>query len=105
MESEQASIEEKCLELIQMLHQEQRINNDQRDNLKDMLFDEDAILLSFFNKHDPGEEGEEDLKCDIIKYCGGGNFGANQPLEEQNTTDESINAISSPLDSQLNGKK
>ena len=99
MESEAAAIEEKCLELIQILHSDKRINDDQRDNLKDMLFDEDAILLSFFNKYDPGEEGEEDLKQDIIKYCGGGNFGASQPIEDQNTTDESINAISSPLDS------
>ena len=47
-----------------------------------MLFDDDAILLSFFNKYDPGEEGEEELKNDIIKYCGAGNFAAETPIEE-----------------------
>ena len=70
-----------------------------------MLFDEDAILLSFFNKYDPGEEGEEDLKNDIIKYCGGGTFGAQNDIEEQNTTGESIEGMSSPIDSHINSKK
>ena len=71
-----------------------------------MLFDEDAILLSFFNKHDPGEEGEEDLKQDIIKYCGGNTFGTQEtPIEEQNTTGESIEGMSSPNDSHINSKK
>ena len=71
-----------------------------------MLFDEDAILLSFFNKHDPGEEGEEDLKQDIIKYCGGNTFGTQEtPIEEQNTTGESIEGMSSPIDSHINSKK
>ena len=40
--------QEMCLNLIQKLHQDKRIDNNQRDMLKDMLFDEDAILLSFF---------------------------------------------------------
>jgi hypothetical protein len=76
MESEQDCIEEKCLELIQSLFQDKLITDDQRNNLKDMLFDEDAILLSFFNKHDADEEGEAELKEDIIRYCGQGAFGA-----------------------------
>ena len=105
MESEQDCIEEKCLELIQSLFQEKRIDDTQRNNLKDMLFDEDAILISFFNKHDPGEDGEEELKLDIIKYCGGNTFGATQPLEDQNTTGESIEGMSSPIDSHINSKK
>ena len=103
-ESEQDCIEEKCLELIQSLFQEKRIDDTQRNNLKDMLFDEDAILISFFNKHDPGEDGEEELKLDIIKYCGGNTFGATQ-LEDQNTTGESIEGMSSPIDSHINSKK
>ena len=42
--------------------------------LTDMLFDEDTTLLSFFeNFSDP--EDEEELKENIIKYVGGGNFG------------------------------
>ncbi len=35
-----------------------------------MLFDEDAILLSFFQRYDDPEE-EEDLKNDVIKYSRG----------------------------------
>ena len=47
----------------------------------DMLFDEDTILLSFFQRYtDPDEE--EDLKRDVIKYCGGGNFGGKVPMED-----------------------
>lgn len=33
----------------------------------DMLFDEDAILLSFFERFQ-GPEEEEDLKTEVIKY-------------------------------------
>ena len=36
------------LMLIQKLHSENAINDDQRDVLKDMILDEDAILMSFF---------------------------------------------------------
>ena len=36
------------LMLIQKLHSEGAINDDQRDVLKDMILDEDAILMSFF---------------------------------------------------------
>ena len=42
----------------------------------DMLFDEDAILLSFFNRYEDPED-EEDLKKEVIKYCKGGNIGGN----------------------------
>ncbi len=46
-----------------------------------MLFDEDTTLLSFFQRYsDPSDE--EDLKRDVIKYCGGGNFGGKVDLEE-----------------------
>ena len=90
---------ESCLLLIQKLFSEGSINDDQRDALKgksnythspstDMLFDEDAILLSFFQRYsDPDEE--EDLKTDVIKYVGGGNFGGKIPMEDQNTTGDS----------------
>ena len=66
--------DERCLNLIQQLYQEGLINDAQRDALKDMFFDEDAILLSFFQRYaDPVEE--EDLKTEVIKYVSGGNFG------------------------------
>ena len=59
----------------------------------DMLFDEDTILLSFFQRYtDPDEE--DDLKRDVIKYCGGGNFGGKVAMEDQNTTGDSIDDVS-----------
>ena len=59
--------QEKCLDLIQRLHTESQINDDQRNILKDMLFDEDAILLSFFSKYTEPDEQEE-LSKQVIKY-------------------------------------
>ena len=53
-----------------------------------MLFDEDTILLSFFEKY-PDADEEDLLKQDVIKYVCGGNFGG-KPDEEQATTDESL---------------
>ena len=38
-----------------------------------MIFDEDAILLSFFNRFSEPDE-EEELKNEVIKYASGGNF-------------------------------
>ena len=73
-------IEESCMNLIQKLYKDGSINNDQRDALKDMVLDEDAILLSFFKKYTEPDE-EEDLKMDVIKYVSGGNFGSNK-IEE-----------------------
>jgi len=45
METEDA--QEAGLLLVQQLHSENLVNDDQRDVLKDMIFDEDAILMSF----------------------------------------------------------
>lgn len=39
----------------------------------DMLYDEDTILLSFFERYSEPED-EEDLKNDVIRYVGGGKF-------------------------------
>ena len=61
----------------------------------DMLFDEDTILLSFFDRY-PDPEDEEDLKRDVIKYVSGGNFGGKTAIEEQNTTGESLEDVSTP---------
>jgi hypothetical protein len=58
-----------------------------------MLFDEDTTLLSFFeNFSDP--EDEDELKENIIKYVGGGNFGGAQTISESNTTGESLDEVS-----------
>ena len=49
------------------------INDDQRDVLKDMILDEDAILMNFFDRYgDP--EDEEELKQNVINYVNKGNF-------------------------------
>ena len=59
-----------------------------------MLFDEDTTLLSFFeNFSDP--EDEDELKENIIKYVGGGNFGGAQNIQEETTTGESLDDVSS----------
>ena len=39
--------QEAGLLLVQKLHADNLVNDDQRDALKDMIFDEDAILMSF----------------------------------------------------------
>ena len=60
----------------------------------DMVFDEDAILLSFFNRFSEPDE-EEDLKTEVIRYVSGGNFGGPNPMEEEmETTGESIEDVS-----------
>ena len=61
------------LMLVQKLHAENSINDDQRDVLKDMILDEDAILMSFFNNYSEPED-EEDLKQNVINYVNKGNF-------------------------------
>ncbi len=69
------------LVLIQRLFSEGRITDDQRDSLKgmnnnsynlDMIFDEDALLLSLFERF---QEDEEELAEEIVKYCTKGSTG------------------------------
>ena len=59
-----------------------------------MIFDEDTTLLSFFeNYSDP--EDEEELKQNIIKYVGGGNFGGQGQVNySEETTGESLDEVS-----------
>ena len=58
-----------------------------------MLFDEDAILLSFFSRYSDPED-EEDLKMEVIRYVNKGNMGGTVPHEDQNTTGESLDDVS-----------
>jgi hypothetical protein len=60
-----------------------------------MLFDEDTTLLSFFENFSSPED-EEDLIANIIKYVGGGNFGASMQSEEDlsYTTGDSMDDVS-----------
>ena len=96
-------IEESCMLLIQKLYKDGSINDDQRDALKDMVLDEDSILLSFFNRYTEPED-EDDLKKEVIKYVSQGNVGG-KALEEQNTTGDSVDALSSPMDQMVGMKK
>lgn len=53
-----------------------------------MLFEEDTTLISFFERY-AEEDDYEDLQSSILKYCGA-NKEEKVPLEEQNTTGDSI---------------
>lgn len=60
-----------------------------------MAIDEDALLLGFFKKYEnPDKEEEEQLRLDVCSYVGKGNFGGQLPMEEQNTTGESMDDVS-----------
>ena len=92
---------EKCLTLIGQLYSQGSINDDQRDTLKDMLFEDDATLLSFFERY--AEDDDYDgLKESIKKYCGANN---NAKPEEQTTDADNIEQMSSPMDSGIDMKK
>ena len=67
MEAEDQDNSEIALMLVQKLFTDGKISTDQRDALKDMIFEEDTILLSFFDKYsDPDEEA--DLQQEVITY-------------------------------------
>ena len=62
------------------MFQDGLINETQRDTLKgkwpyidilEMVFDEDTLLLSFFDRYALPDE-QEDLKKDVLKYIGAG---------------------------------
>ena len=53
-----------------------------------MLFEEDTTLLSFFDRY-AAEDDYDDLQKSIMKYCGA-QEDTKVPLEEQNTTGDSI---------------
>ena len=67
MEAEDHDNSEIALMLVQQLFTDAKINADQRDGLKDMIFEEDTILLSFFDKYADPEE-EADLQQEVITY-------------------------------------
>ena len=57
-----------------------------------MLFDEDTTLLSFFENFSQPED-EQELISNLIKYVGGGNFGASSE-EGNKSTGESLDDVS-----------
>ena len=66
-----------------------------------MVYDEDTLLLSFFDRYQLPDD-EEDLKKDVLKYIGGGL--EQKPMVEEQQTDD-VNGMSSPLDSAFDMKK
>lgn len=60
-----------------------------------MVFDEDTILLSFFDRYQLPAEIEE-LKQDVLKYIGAGVSvkPSAQVVEEPSTTGDSLDAVS-----------
>ena len=69
-----------------------------------MALDDDAILLSFFERYSEEDE-EEQLKFEVIKYVSG-SFGAKPVVQdEQNTTGDTLDSMSSPVDSAVDMKK
>ena len=94
---------ERCLDLIQKLYTDKLINDEQRDSLKDMLFDEDAILLSFFQRFTEPDE-VEDLKSEVIKYAAKSLQLESNKAETTETNNE-LDDMSSPMDSNIGVKK
>ena len=92
----------KGLVVISQLYNEGLITDDDREMLKDMIFQDDAILISLFERYDD----HNDLKDAVLKYCKGGAIEANRPkgLEPSKDTSE-LDQISSPTDSALDLKK
>ena len=93
------------LVVIQQLYSEGAISDDERDNLKDMIFDEDAILLSLISRY---EDEVDEIKAAIVKYCRGGVMEASRPSEMNLASveaSEDLEQASSPTDSALDFKK
>lgn len=51
--------------VIQKLYAEKLINDDQRDQLKEMVFDDDAKLLGLYSRYD---DELDELKQQIVHY-------------------------------------
>ena len=81
MEDQEDGRIDDCLFLVQQMFAENQINEVQRDTLKEMVFDEDTILLSFFDRYQLPDEIEE-LKKDVISYIGGMGIGGKVEAEE-----------------------
>lgn len=54
--------------VISKLYQEGKITDEDREKLKDMVFNEDALLMSLFEVY---IDDEEELKKAVLKYCEG----------------------------------
>ena len=92
-----------CLLLIQQMHTQGNITDDQRDDLKDMVFEEDGTLLSFFARYTEADEQEE-LQDAVLKYITM-RSGAAQQQDPSTGTDDNLDEMSSPMDAGIGMKK
>ena len=91
-----------ALILISKLFNEQRISEEHRDSLKEMIFNDDTTLLSFFEHY----EDEKDQGDAIVRYVSGGVLEANRPMGLAQPKDaDDLDQLSSPTDSALDMKK
>ncbi|CDW86923.1 UNKNOWN [Stylonychia lemnae] len=99
MESQNSAL---GLVIISKLYQENKINDEEREKLKDMVFNDDATLMSIFDVVDE----ESELKEAVLKYV---QLGAVDDFKEQNEPTQAdidfLNQASSPTDSALDMKK
>lgn len=73
---------ETALMLVQQLHQDGAINDDERDSLKDMIFDEDAKLFGLLQRYSDESEADE-LRNQMIAYVKAQkDFDMNNELQE-----------------------
>ena len=93
-----------CLLLIQQMHKEGTITDDQRDDLKDMVFEEDGTLLSFFARYTEADEQEE-LQDAVVKYINMRSGAAQQQQDPSTGTDDNLDEMSSPMDAGIGMKK
>eukprot|EP00347_Sterkiella_histriomuscorum_P013288 403365290 len=85
--------------IISKLYQEGKISDEDREKLKDMIFNEDAILLSLFSIY----EDEEELKSAVQKYCQNNHLDMQRPsvIDATKVDATEIDMASSPGDNAL----
>lgn len=59
--------------MIQKLYAERCINDDQRDQLKEMVFDDDAKLLGLYSRY---EDEIDEMKQQIVYYIRSDTFNS-----------------------------
>lgn len=75
-----------ALVLISQMFKEGKISDNERETLKDMIFNEDTTLLGFFEHY----EDANDIENAILKYAKGGAIEACRPggLEKPKDSDD-----------------
>eukprot|EP00352_Strombidinopsis_acuminata_P009048 CAMPEP_0176355638 /NCGR_PEP_ID=MMETSP0126-20121128/13430_1 /TAXON_ID=141414 ORGANISM="Strombidinopsis acuminatum, Strain SPMC142" /NCGR_SAMPLE_ID=MMETSP0126 /ASSEMBLY_ACC=CAM_ASM_000229 /LENGTH=152 /DNA_ID=CAMNT_0017708359 /DNA_START=87 /DNA_END=545 /DNA_ORIENTATION=- len=92
------------------MFQDKLIDDDQRDQLKDLVFDDDVTLLGIFERAESNNVNNQELMNNVLKYIQAGSFEYNRPASlNANTTasdnTDELDAQSSPADAAINMKK